>query len=112
MAAYVIAQMRVQDLETYRRYAMQVAETIKPFSGRLLVANDRADVLEGSQPWPRTVIGEFASADEARRWYESDAYQAIQPLRASSSEGTVYIVEGFSLPEAVQRVEGGAATQG
>ena len=45
MAAYVIAQLRVHDVETYREYALQVAGTVKPFGGRLLVANDAAHDL-------------------------------------------------------------------
>ena len=102
MPAYVIAQLAVHDVETYKRYALQVAKTVEPFGGRLIVASDESVVLEGAQPHPRTVIGEFTSGEQARAWYESTAYQSIQPLRASSSSGTVYIVEGFSLPQTPQ----------
>lgn len=103
MPAYIIAQMAVHDVETYRKYALQVASTIGPFGGRLLVAADDAAELEGARPYPRTVIGEFADAATARAWYESEAYQQIQPLRASSADGAVYIIEGFSLPSTPQR---------
>ncbi len=99
MPAYMVAQLNVRDAEVYRRYALQVAATVKPFGGRLLVASDRADVREGAQPYPRTVIGEFPTMDAATSWYESSEYQAIKPLRVASTEGTVFIVEGFSLPE-------------
>jgi len=102
MAAYVIAQLRVHDVETYRRYALLVADTVAPFGGRLIVADDKPTVMEGRPPFPRTVIGEFASTTAARAWYESDAYQAIQPLRAASTEGTVFVAEGFGLPDRPQ----------
>jgi uncharacterized protein (DUF1330 family) len=98
MPAYIIAQMTVHDAVKYREYALQVASTIGPHKGKLLVAADDADEREGERPYPRTVIGEFPDGDAARAWYESDAYQAIAPLRQQSSTGTLYIVEGFSLP--------------
>ena len=100
MTAYMVAQLSVGDVETYRRYASQVGATVQPFGGRLLVASDSADVREGVQPYPRTVIGEFPTLDAGRSWYESGEYQAIRPLRVASTEGTVFIVEGFSLPAA------------
>jgi uncharacterized protein (DUF1330 family) len=102
----LIAQLAVHDVETYRTYALAVADTIGPHGGTLLVANDEAIVLEGQQPYPRTVIGSFPTVDAARAWYDSDAYRAIQPLRSSASLGTVYIVEGFSLPSAPQTAKG------
>jgi uncharacterized protein (DUF1330 family) len=102
MAAYMIAQLRVHDVATYRTYALQVAKTVAPFGGRLIVAADDPTVLEGAPPFPRTVIGEFASTAQARAWYESAAYQAIQPLRAASTEGTIFIAEGFGLPDRPQ----------
>jgi uncharacterized protein (DUF1330 family) len=98
MAAYVIAQMQVHDPAKYREYALAMGKTAAPYKGRLLVAADTADVREGTQPFPRTVIGEFPTAADARAWYESDAYQAIAPLRVASATGTLFIVEGFSLP--------------
>jgi uncharacterized protein (DUF1330 family) len=101
MPAYVIAQMRVDDAKVYREYALKVAPTIAPFGGRLLVASDDADVLEGQQPFPRIVIGEFPTVADAKAWYASEAYQAIQPLRAGSTTGAVFIVEGVSLADRV-----------
>lgn len=104
MPAYVIAQLHVHNAEMYREYARQVAPTIEPFGGRLLVA-DRAEVLEGDLPSSRIVIGEFPTLDAARAWYESPGYEAIRPLRQQSTRGTVSIVEGISLAERV--AEGG-----
>ena len=101
MAAYVIAQMQVHDVETYRQYARKVGTTVEPFGGRLIVASDTADVLEGLQPFPRTVIGEFPTMEAARAWYESPAYEAIRELRRASTQGTVFLVDGLSLAERV-----------
>jgi uncharacterized protein (DUF1330 family) len=101
MAAYVIAQMAVDDVETYNEYARAVGPTVAPFGGRILVAANHADILEGEQTFPRTVIGEFPTLEQARAWYESPAYEAIRRLRHAASRGTVFIVEGLSLAERV-----------
>ena len=100
MPAYIIAQMQVHDIETYRDYATKVPPTVAAFDGKILAASDTAEVREGTQPFPRTVIVEFSDMEAARAWYESDEYQAILPLRQKSTTGTVFMIEGFSLPEA------------
>ena len=99
MAVYVIAQMKVNDVEMYREYGSKVLPTIAAFGGKILAANDSAEVREGTQPYPRTVLGEFPDMESARAWYDSDEYQAIVSLRKESTTGTLFMVEGFSVPE-------------
>jgi uncharacterized protein (DUF1330 family) len=101
MSAYVIAQLQIEDAEMYRKYARQVAPTVAPFGGRLLVASDEADVLEGPQPYPRTLIGEFPTIEAAHKWYASPAYASIRELRQASTRGCVFIVPGLALAERV-----------
>ena len=67
---------------------------------KLLAANDNAEVREGMQPFPRTVIVEFPDMEAARAWYESGDYQAIAPLRQAASTGTLFMIEGFSISDA------------
>ena len=105
MPAYVIAQLQVDDVDTYNEYARAIGPTVAPFGGRLLVAANDAQVLEGAQPYPRTVIGEFPTAEAARSWYDSPAYAEIREKRTSSARGAVFIVEGLSLAQRVS--EGG-----
>jgi len=97
MAAYLVAQMQVDDPKMYREYASKIGPTAVPYGGKILAARD-AEVREGEPPFARTVIGEFPSLQAARSWYDSEAYQAILPLRLKSTTGTLVMVEGFSLP--------------
>ncbi|MCH8008370.1 MAG: DUF1330 domain-containing protein [Chloroflexi bacterium] len=99
MPAYIVAQMKVHDIETYREYAVKVAPTFAAFGGKLLAANDNADVREGTQPFPRTVLVEFPDMEAARAWYGSGDYQEIAPLRQAASRGTLFIIEGVSIPD-------------
>ena len=101
MPAYVIAQLQVDDVDAYNEYATAMIPTVAPFGGRLLVAANDADVLEGVQPFPRTVIGEFPTAEAARSWYDSPAYTELREKRMAASRGTVFIVEGLSLAQRV-----------
>ena len=100
MPVYIIAQMQVHDIETYREYAAKVPPMVAAFGGKILAASDTAEVLESTQPYPRTVLLEFPNMEAARAWYESDEYQAILPLRLKSTTGTVFMIEGFPRPEA------------
>ena len=100
MPAYIIAQMQVHDIETYRDYAAKVPPTVAAFDDKILAASDTAEVREGTQPYPRTVILEFPDMEAARAWYESGDYQSVLPLRLKSTTGTVFMIEGFPRPEA------------
>lgn len=97
MAAYVIAQMTVNDIDMYYDYAAKLPPTAVPFGGRLLAANN-AEVREGSLLYLRTIIGEFPTLEAARSWYESDAYRAIISLRQNATDGALFFVEGMTMP--------------
>jgi uncharacterized protein (DUF1330 family) len=97
MAAYVIAQMQVRDVDMYSDYAAKIAPTVQGFGGKLLAAND-AEVREGSLPYLRTVIAEFTTMDAARSWYGSEGYQAIICLRQNATESALFFVSGFTMP--------------
>ncbi|TDD96440.1 DUF1330 domain-containing protein [Actinomadura rubrisoli] len=95
MTAYAIAHLRDPD-EVHPEvleYMERIQATLDPFSGRFIVHGGAVDVREGD--WPGSVVMiEFPSGEDARGWYESDAYQAILPLRADHLEGEVILVEG------------------
>lgn len=97
MAAYVIAQMQVNDVDMYYDYASKIFQTLEGYSGRILAAND-AEVREGSIPHLRTIVGEFPSLEQARAWYESEGYQAIIHLRKNATIGHLFMVEGLVMP--------------
>jgi uncharacterized protein (DUF1330 family) len=102
MSAYVIAQFDVHDIDMYYDYSSKIFATLKEFGGRILAAND-AEVREGSISHLRTIVGEFPSLEQARAWYESDAYQAIIGLRQNATTGTLLMVEGLTMPPRAKR---------
>jgi len=71
-------------------------DTVAPFNHRYLVRGHNIQALEGEPPKGGVVIIAFDSADKAREWYDSPAYQAIKPIRQSSAKSRLFIVEGVA----------------
>ena len=94
MTAYLVAQVRIDDQETYQRYREAVPPLVDRFGGRFRARGGELEVLEGAWPFPRLVIIEFPSRDAARLFYDSPEYQRILPLRQQASAGNVVLVEG------------------
>jgi uncharacterized protein (DUF1330 family) len=96
MAAYAMAQLRSVDLNTeIAEYLTRIDDTLAPYEGRFLVHGKTPRVVDGTFEGVIVVI-EFPDVDHARRWYESDAYQAIVGLRTRNSDGGAFIVEGVA----------------
>lgn len=95
MAAYIIAQLDVHDPDNFQRYREKVAPLVEQFGGRYLVRGGDITPLEGNLPAPRLVIIEFADRAAAERWYHSDVYQEILPLRLNSANGVAVIADGI-----------------
>jgi uncharacterized protein (DUF1330 family) len=91
---FAIALIRhTQWCDAIHRYINAVQATFEPFGGRFRVHGGPLEVLEGQQEGAVVVV-EFPSLLHARQWYGSPAYQAILPLRAHHTHGTVLLVEG------------------
>jgi len=94
MTAYAIANLWALTMgPEIVRYVEQIDETLAPFGGRFAVHGSRTDVREGEFAGDVIVV-EFPDRESATGWYESDAYQAIVPLRTRNSAGWVVIVDG------------------
>ena len=95
MACYVVAHIEVTDRTTYGGYAESVLDQLAAVGGTVLAAGP-ADVLEGSPMPNHNVILEFPDEVAARRWYESDEYQSIIPIRhRASSSSVIGILPGW-----------------
>ena len=92
--AYVIAEVDVTDSNTFQKYADKVPETLAPFNGGYLVRGGKTQAVEGEAP-KRIVVIAFDSAEKARGWYDSPAYEAIKPIRQNSAKSRVFIAEGI-----------------
>lgn len=94
MTAYVVARLRnVRFGPDIEAYLQAVDATFAPFGGRFLIHGGAKEVREGGAA-EDTVVVAFPDMDRARAWYESEAYQAILPLRTRNSEADLVLLEG------------------
>lgn len=92
---YLVAEIAVTDMDSYRRYATAAGPVIAACGGRYLARGGRVEGLEGAPPEARFVIVEFASFDAARACYQSPAYQAVAPIRRAASRSRFWLSEGL-----------------
>ncbi|WP_424810593.1 DUF1330 domain-containing protein [Roseococcus sp. YIM B11640] len=94
MPAYAIAQLQdVQLGPDIADYLLRIDATLEPFGGRFLVHGAEPEVLEPGWLGRIVIIG-FPDMEAAKAWYESEAYQAILPLRTRNSNSTAFLIQG------------------
>lgn len=96
MAAYVIADVEVSDVEGYEEYRTGVEAILQPYGGRFLIRGGPVETLEGDWTPQRYVTIEFPSMEQAKRWYDSPEYQAILPIRKRCARSRVLLVDGVA----------------
>jgi uncharacterized protein (DUF1330 family) len=95
MPAYVIAIVtEAHDDEALAEYRRRNSAAVAAHGGRFLVRGGAMEVLEGDWAPLRVVVTEFDDVEAARRWYESDEYQAAIPIRQGASTTGIIVVEG------------------
>ena len=96
--AYLISEVDAMDLNGIQKYGEKVGDTLAPFNAHyhfLVGGGAKIQALDGEPPKGIVVLA-FDSAEKARGWYDSPAYQAIKPIRLSATKGRMFIVEGLA----------------
>jgi len=94
--AYVVAEVEVTDPANMQKYGEKVPETLAPFNHHYVIRSNKIQALEGEPPKGGVVVIAFDSAEKARAWYDSPAYEAIRPIRQSAAKSRIFIVEGIA----------------
>ena len=94
MPAYVIADLKITDPETYARYVEVVPATIAAYGGRYIARGGATETLDGDWEPNRVVILEFESMQQAKAWWNSDDYHGPRAIRQSSARSRIILVEG------------------
>ena len=95
MSVYLIANLNINDRERYAQYEAGFMDIFNQHNGKLLAVDENQEILEGDYDCTRTVIVEFPSHDDAKAWYESEAYQELAAHRWASSDGSVILIQGL-----------------
>jgi uncharacterized protein (DUF1330 family) len=94
MAAYLILDYEPRDSASMREYREKVPEIIRKHGGRYLVRGGRAETIEGDWRPNRVVVLEFPSAEQAKRFYDAEEYQALKKIRLDAGPSRMILVEG------------------
>ncbi len=94
MPAYVIVETDIRDPVQYEQYKAASPAAVAGGGGRFLVRGGELAVLEGDWAPARLVVCEFPNLEAAKRWYESDEYQAAKKLREGAANLRMVAVQG------------------
>ena len=94
MSSYFVALIDIHDPATYDQYLAGYDEIFDQYQGRVIAVDDQPTLLEGEWPSKRTVLIEFPSEAELRRWYDAPEYQALSQYRRDASDASIAIIHG------------------
>ncbi|NEX63224.1 DUF1330 domain-containing protein [Noviherbaspirillum galbum] len=96
--AYVVAEIAVTDAAGYEPYRTLSTQSVAQHGGQFIVRGGSREQREGEDASHhaglRTVIVEFPSLEQARKWYDSVEYEHARKIRQANSTGRLFIVEG------------------
>jgi uncharacterized protein (DUF1330 family) len=95
MAGYVLIDLEITDPQGFQEYLKLAGPSVGQYGGKVLVGGAASQTLEGD--WhPRVLsIGEFASVEQALRWYNSPEYAPAKAVRQRVSKGKAIVVPGI-----------------
>ena len=94
MAAYVIAEVDVEDGAQFEEYRKLVPATIAQYGGKYVVRGGATETKEGGWTPKRMVVLEFPTMARAREWYHSAEYAPALALRLKCAKSRMILVEG------------------
>ena len=97
MAAFLIADVKVRDLEGYRSsgYLDAAMVSAAKFGGSYIARGGETTVFEGEWEPDRLVIIEFPDMDSLKAWHASDEYTPWIEVRRSLTDSNVVGLEGI-----------------
>jgi len=94
MSAYVIGHITIKDAGVWEEYRSRVPATLEAWEGEVLFRGQLAEVLAGDHRHETVVALRFPSPEAAKGWYDSNAYQALIPLRKRAARVVLLRFDG------------------
>ena len=95
MAAYVITDLEVFDIEHYLAYQQALKPLLEAAGARYLARGGEFRVYQGDYQPRRLVLLEFPSLEAVDDFYESAGYQSLEAQRRACSSARIIAVEGL-----------------
>lgn len=94
MSAYLIAEVDVTDAAAYEEYKKLTPGAIAAYGGRFVVRGGKVDSKEGGWNPARLIVIEFASMEQARKFYDSPEYAPALAIRLKAAKTRLILAEG------------------
>ncbi|MEH6552005.1 MAG: DUF1330 domain-containing protein [Pseudomonadales bacterium] len=91
MSTLIIVDLTPTDTQKLGAYSALAADTLKPYGGEFL-AKGPIKALHGDARFSTKVVIQFPDRESAVNWYQSDAYQAIIPIRDQGMDSQFHLV--------------------
>ena len=91
---YIYVEMTIKDPERFKQYTALSSPAVHAAGGRYIVRGVAPQMLEGAASADRIVVVEFETAEQAREFYHSAAYQAARAKRLPAAEFRMTLLEG------------------
>jgi uncharacterized protein (DUF1330 family) len=102
MKGIIIAQFKISNPESYKRYTGRSAAAVKAAGGRYIAVGVPEASLEGGEHFDRVAIVEFDSLAKAKQFYQSAAYQEARLERQDGVEARMILLNGAG-PETARK---------
>jgi uncharacterized protein (DUF1330 family) len=95
MSVYFVVNSTIDDPALLDEYVQAAGSTLAIVPLKLVALDTECKTIEGAPAGSRTVILEFESEDDFRKWYDSAEYQAIVGKRHAATTGFGILAKGF-----------------
>ena len=86
MPAYLVGHITVRDQEKWKIYTDGVKRSLEPFHAEVVFRGNRHAVLSGRHEYDQAVVISFEDQAQLEKWYFSEAYQSLIPIRESAAD--------------------------
>lgn len=94
MSAYFIVNCSIKNLDLLNEYVAGAGASLGVVPLKLLAMDNDSETVEGTPAGSRTVMLEFESKEDFRKWYDSPEYQAVVGKRLEATDGFAVLVNG------------------
>ncbi len=91
---YIVADIHVRDKAGLKKFIEMAKPILKEYETKVLVRTPNAEAREGKKTGIVVVI-EFENIDKARKFYESETYQAAKAVRDKACDTDLFLAKVF-----------------
>lgn len=91
MPAFFVATVSVKDADKFQDYAQKAGATFAAHGGELVLRGKAEAALAGALAHHAVGIVRFPNLSALQAWFQSEAYQALIPLRDAAADMTIII---------------------